>query len=138
MKRKSKFQSPLFSPRDISRNADRPVTVLSDGTRVHFPPYPFGYHTPEALLAAMRSSLRVLGLDPGEVVFAVASDDPGWCRENLEDPTGELNVVFTSDYHKKSRREYEAGKAFVFFAFAEKIMSLPHKGSTPSCSTTES
>ncbi len=98
---------------------------MSDGTRVHFPPYPFGYHTPEALLVAMRSSLRVLGLDPGEVVFAVASDDPGWCRENLEDPAGELNVVFTSDYHKKSRREYEAGKTFCFFVFAEKNYVSP-------------
>ena len=32
-----------------------------------------------------------------EVAFLVASDDPAWCRRNLADPEGKLNILYTQD-----------------------------------------
>jgi len=56
-------------------------------------------------LAHMRQTAVKLSALTGQrdVIFVVATDEPEWCRDNLADPRGKLNIAFTSDHVKFMR-----------------------------------
>jgi len=62
---------------------------------------PDGPETLEHMRQTIQGLGRILGLRRSQVeegiVFAVASDEPDWCKENLIDPRGRINVVHTHD-----------------------------------------
>ena len=48
---------------------------------------------------AMSVALNVTNTNAQDAIFIVASDDPKWCRSNINNP--QFKIVFTADFYKQ-------------------------------------